>query len=241
MLIDILGSSGAWPIPRLGCDCAQCSSDDPRDTRLRSSVLLDRRVLVDAGPDAYHQLTRTGAVPEVVLLTHHHHDHMLGLHDLAKLKRIPLHCTKETEKGVRTIYPRLDFRVSHLTPGVPRDLGEGLVAQAFDVEHSPQTRTIGFRFTDGAGRALVYVPDVGTAPGSKLAKNADLLMLDGSSRERLHKGHLPISEGVKAAAKLKAKRLLFTHIGHRTAPHAELEAGLGDGAGVAFDGMQITL
>jgi phosphoribosyl 1,2-cyclic phosphate phosphodiesterase len=241
MLITVLGSSGAWPIPRLGCDCAQCSSTDPRDRRLRSSILLDGRVLVDAGPDAYHQLMRTGAVPELVLLTHHHHDHMLGLHDLAKLKRIPLYLTKDTEKGVRVIYPRLDFRVSHLTPGVPVDLGEGLTAQAFDVEHSPHTRTMGFRFTDAAGKALVYIPDVGTPPGSKLAKNADLLMLDGSSRERLHTGHLPMSEGVEAAAKLKAGRLLFTHIGHRTAPHAQLEADLGDSAGVAHDGLQITL
>jgi phosphoribosyl 1,2-cyclic phosphate phosphodiesterase len=241
MLIDVLGSSGAWPIPRLGCDCAQCSSTDPRDRRLRSSVLLDRRVLVDAGPDAYHQLMGAGAVPELVLLTHHHHDHMLGLHDLAKLKRIPLLCTKETEKGVRVIYPRLDFRVSHLTPGVPVDLGGGLTAQAFDVEHSPQARTVGFRFTDGAGKALVYIPDVGTVPDSKLARRADLLMLDGSSRERLHKGHLPMSEGVAAAAKLRAARLLFTHIGHRTAPHAQLEAELGDAAGVAHDGLSITL
>lgn len=241
MLIEVLGSSGAWPIPRLGCDCAQCSSDDPRDARLRSSVLIDRRVLVDAGPDAYHQLRRAGAVPEAVLLTHHHHDHVLGLHDLAKLRRIPLWCTKECEKGVRVIYPRLDFRVSHLTPGVRVDLGEGLAAQAFDVSHSKTTRTVGFRITDAGGKALVYIPDVGERPDSRLARDADLLMLDGSTRERLQHGHLPISEGVRVATKLRAKRLLFIHIGHRTAPHAELERELGDGAGVAHDGLRVEL
>src|SRR5947209_8260297 len=57
---------GAWPIPRLGCDCPQCTSPDPRDARLRSSLLLDGRILVDAGPDAYEQLRRAGTVPEEV-------------------------------------------------------------------------------------------------------------------------------------------------------------------------------
>ena len=52
----VLGSSAAWPIPRLGCDCDQCTSSDPRDQRLRSSLLVDGRILVDAGPDAYEQL-----------------------------------------------------------------------------------------------------------------------------------------------------------------------------------------
>ncbi|HUZ83993.1 MAG TPA: MBL fold metallo-hydrolase, partial [Gaiellales bacterium] len=186
-------------------------------------------------------LRRAGAVPELVLLTHHHHDHVLGLHDLAKLRRIPLWCTKECEKGVRMIYPRLDFRVSHLTPGVRIDLGGGLTAQAFDVSHSSSTRTVGFRITDERGGALVYIPDVGVPPDSKLARNADLLMLDGSTRERLQHGHMPMPEGIQAAAKLRAKRLLFTHVGHRTAPHAVLEQELGDAAGVAHDGLRVEL
>ena len=160
MRVTVLGSSGAWPIPRLGCDCPQCTSPDPRDRRLRASLLLDGRVLVDAGPDAYQQLLAAKAVPDQVLLTHHHHDHVLGLHVLAKLGRIPLHCTKECEQGVRVIFPRLDFRVMQVTPGVPIELGHGLRAQAFDVEHSGNTRTVAYRFTGPAGESLVYAPDL---------------------------------------------------------------------------------
>jgi phosphoribosyl 1,2-cyclic phosphate phosphodiesterase len=239
VLIEVLGSSAGWPIPRLGCDCAQCTSPDPRDRRLRSSLLIDRRVLVDAGPDAYAQLMRTGAVPEQVVLTHDHHDHMLGLHVLAKLGRIPLHCTKECEQGVRVIFPRLDFRVMHMTPGVPAELGEGLRVQAFDVDHSSKTRTMGLRFTDAGGRTLAYMPDLAEPPGSKLARGADVALLDGSSRDRPVRGHVPMSETVAAAGKLKAGRMLFTHIGHRTGTHAELEAWLPDGVGVAYDGLVI--
>jgi phosphoribosyl 1,2-cyclic phosphate phosphodiesterase len=241
VLIEVLGSSAGWPIPRLGCDCPQCTSADPRDQRLRSSLLIDRRVLVDAGPDAYAQLRRAGAVPDQVVLTHDHHDHMLGLHALAKLGRIPLHCTKECEQGVRVIFPRLDFRVMHLTPGVPAELGEGLRVQAFDVDHSQKTRTMGLRFTDAGGHTLAYMPDLAEPPGSKLARGADVALLDGSSRDRPVRGHVPMSETVAAARKLKAGRMLFTHIGHRTGTHAELEAWLPAGAGVAYDGLVIEL
>jgi phosphoribosyl 1,2-cyclic phosphate phosphodiesterase len=241
VLIEVLGTSAAWPIPRLGCGCAQCTSPDPRDRRLRPSLLIDRRVLVDAGPDAYAQLIRAGAVPEQVVLTHHHHDHTLGLHALAKLGRIPLHCTKECEKGVRAIFPRLDFRVMHMTPGVPVELGEDLRMQAFDVDHSSNTRTMGLRFGDAAGRSLAYLPDFAELPGSKLARGADVAMADGSTRTRPVRGHLPMSETVAAAGKLRAGRILFTHIGHRTGTHAELEEWLPDGIGVAHDGLTVEL
>jgi phosphoribosyl 1,2-cyclic phosphate phosphodiesterase len=235
----VLGSSAAWPIPRLGCDCAQCTSTDPRDRRLRSSLLVDGRILVDAGPDAYQQLQRAAVLPESILLTHHHHDHMLGLHVLSKAGRLPLHMTKESERGVRTIFPRIDFRVMHLTPGVKLELGGGLVAQAFDVSHSENTRTMAFRFTSDAGGSLVYMPDMSAAPDSKLARGADVVILDGSTRERPARGHLPMTDTLELLPRLKAGRALFTHIGHRTGTHAELEEWLGDRAGAAYDGLEV--
>lgn len=237
--MTVLGSSGAWPIPRLGCTCPQCTSPDERDRRLRSSVLVDGRVLIDAGPDAYAQLIRAGAVPEQIVLTHDHHDHVLGLHALAKLGRIPLHCTKECEQGVRQIFPRLDFRVMHLTPGVAQELGEELRVQAFDVEHSPRTRTVGLRFTGAGGESFVYAPDVSAPPGSRLARGADVLLMGGATRDRPERGHMPMSDGIAAVRRLKPGRALFTHIGHRVGTHAEVEAWLPDGVELAHDGLEI--
>ena len=166
---------------------------------------------------------------------------MLGLHVLSKLGRIPLHCTKDCEKGVRVIFPRLDFRVMHLTPGVPAELGDGLRVQAFDVEHSSTTRTMGLRFTDAGGHSLAYMPDLGALPGSKLARDADVAFVDGSTRSRPVRGHVSMEEIVAAARRLRAGRLLFTHIGHRTGTHAELSEWLPAGADVAYDGLRIEL
>ena len=142
---------------------------------------------------------------------------------------------------MRVIFPRLDFRVMHLTPGVPAELGEGLRVQAFDVDHSTKTRTMGLRFTDAAGRSLAYLPDVAALPSSKLARGADLTLFDGSTRERPVRGHVPISETLAAAKKLRMARVLFTHIGHRTGTHAELSEWMPAGAEVAYDGMMISL
>ena len=237
----MLGSSGAWPIPRLGCDCAQCTSDDPRDHRLRPSLLVDRTTLVDAGPDCYHQLRRAGAVPAEVLLTHDHYDHSLGLHTLAKLGRVPLHLTRDCEQGLRQIFPRLDFRILHMTPGVKIELEGGGIAQPFDVPHSENSRTVAFRFTSPTGGTLVYVPDMAAEPTSKLARGADVVMLDGSARDKRQGGHMPMAESVELLKRLKAGRVIYTHIGHRTGTHAELEAFLAGRAEVAYDGMVVDL
>jgi phosphoribosyl 1,2-cyclic phosphate phosphodiesterase len=233
----VLGSSGAWPIPRLGCDCPQCTSDDPRDQRLRPSLLIDETTLIDAGPDCYHQLRRAGAVPTEALLTHDHYDHSLGLHTLAKLGRLPLHVTRECEQGLRQIFPRLDFRILQLTPGVKVELEGGATAQPFDVAHSQNSRTVGFRFTGEGGGTLVYVPDMVAEPESKLARGADVLMLDGSTRDRRQGGHMPMAESLPLLKRLKAERVIYTHIGHRTGTQVELESFLDGQAEVAYDGM----
>ncbi len=177
-----------------------------------------------------------GVVPEAVVVTHSHHDHTLGLHELAKL-RLPLYLTKATEREIRKLFPRLDYRITHIAPGIPVDLGEGLELRAFDVEHG-STPTLGLRLQRD-GRSVAYMPDLGAPPASKLARNADLAVVDGSSRSRPVGGHLPMEQMIAVAAKLRPGRTLFTHIGHRTGTQVELEEWLPEGFGVAYDGLQV--
>jgi phosphoribosyl 1,2-cyclic phosphate phosphodiesterase len=80
---------------------------------------------------------------------------------------------------------------------------------------------------------------VGEPPDSKLARNADVLVVDGSTRDRPGSGHMAMTETLELLPKLKPGRTLFTHVGHRTGMHAELEEWLGDRAGVAHDGLEI--
>jgi ribonuclease BN (tRNA processing enzyme) len=85
------------------------------------------------------------------------------------------------------------------------------------------------------------MPDFGALPGSKLARGADIAFVDGSTRSRPVRGHLPMTAIVAAAKRLRAGRMLFTHIGHRTGTHAEIEEWLPAGADVAYDGLRLEL
>ena len=87
--------------------------------------------------------------------------------------------------------------------------------------------------------ALVYAPDLAEPPGSKLARGPDVLMVGAATRERAVKDHMPMTESIACARRLKPARTLFTHIGHRLGTHAELEAWVPEGFGIAHDGLEL--
>ena len=86
MRITFLGTGTSTGVPVLTCECAVCTSDDPRDIRLRPSVMLEwdgASVIIDSSPDFRQQALRYGiSRVDAVLYTHSHADHLLGLDDL---------------------------------------------------------------------------------------------------------------------------------------------------------------
>jgi phosphoribosyl 1,2-cyclic phosphate phosphodiesterase len=119
-------------VPTLGCDCAVCTSSDPRDRRLRPSVLVrwqqvesgsegglnsgggrGRAVVIDTGPDFREQALRAQLTHvDAVFYTHAHADHILGLDDLRPLSfafsrnggLIPLYADAETSATLERIF-----------------------------------------------------------------------------------------------------------------------------------------
>ena len=97
----------------IGCDCPVCRSEDPRDRRLRSSVLVEYgglTILVDAGPDFRYQMLRQNVRHlDAILLTHNHKDHTGGLDDIRAFNLIERHpvniyCEKYVEDTLREDY-----------------------------------------------------------------------------------------------------------------------------------------
>ena len=114
--VTVLGSATSMGVPTIGCDCAVCHSDDPRDRRTRPSVMVEwegHRIVIDSGPDFREQAIREGINRlDAVLYTHGHADHILGLDDLRPLTyprvtgggRLPLYATPETARILRSVF-----------------------------------------------------------------------------------------------------------------------------------------
>ena len=245
--ITVLGSGTSSGIPTIGCSCEVCRSTDPRDQRMRPSVLLqyeDRNVMIDTGPDFRAQVLRFGITRlDAVLYTHAHADHILGLDDVRPFNyfqksTIPLYATEDTFAIIRRVFayafeegessrPRLDL---HTMDGAPFPLF-GRMFTPVRLEHGKGT-TFGFR----TGK-LAYLTDHSAVPKESkgLLEGLDVLFVD-ALRRRAHPTHTTLEDAVKLVDELRPKRAFLTHMCHDLG-HAATEAELPPHIRLAYDGL----
>src|SRR3989338_2054891 len=222
MKVKFLGTSAGWPLPRLGHRCELCDSGDLEDKRLRSSVLVNESIIIDAGPDTYQKLIQNN--PEkikYVILTHWHPDHTLGVWDLTHIyngKESPrvkplVFGTKPTLKFVSSFIKNLEGQnTTEINFKQTLDLG-GVEFFNFEVNHT--VGTIAVKISENK-KSFVYIPDFKSIPEENMnfARGVDLLVMDGSSltKDSETKSHQSIETGIKLAKKLKIKQAGFTHL-----------------------------
>jgi len=241
-------------VPFIGCDCPVCTSPDPRNQRLRCSLLLrdnERNVLIDCGPDFRQQALRAGLrTLDAVVLTHQHADHIFGMDDLRLMiirrddRRMPIYAEDEVQDAIRRVYnyafadtdsgsfrPRFDL-LPMGEVGQPMDVA-GLPLVPIRVRHS-DVATLGFRIGDFA-----YLPDVKTVPEESLPLLADLgtLILDGL-RPREHRTHLNLAEALATIARIRPRQAYLTHLTHEV-EYAACSAELPEGVALAYDGLTV--
>ena len=230
--IEILGSGTSVGIPMIGCDCPVCTSDNPRNKRLRSSVLFrvtdggeEKRLLVDVTPDLRIQALRARINSvDAVLMTHSHADHCHGLDDLRGLywgggrKPIKLFGYPETVAVLKRTFEYI-FDQDYTYKGIARIDADTFEYEPFEVAGVRVTpipvihgnmRVAGFRIGDAA-----YITDTNLVPdGSiELLKGTKLLVLDALRRVP-HPTHMSLPEALETARKIGVERVFFTHINH---------------------------
>lgn len=234
MKLTFLGSGTSHGIPVIGCDCPVCTSSDFRDTRWRSSLLVeneDTSVVIDTGYEFRLQLLRAKVKKiDGVLYTHAHADHLVGLDDLrvfCKEKSLDIYAPGNI---LRQIIDKFPYAFSNNPgQGIPQleanKVNSHEVFRIGSLEIVPIPVMHGCNLISGyrIGNAayITDVSDIKIDDNREYLQNLDVLII-GALRENPHPTHYSFSEAAEAVKELNAKRVIFTHINHATL-HSQIE------------------
>ena len=251
MKITMLGTGTSCGVPFIGCHCPVCLSEDPKDKRCRSSILIEKgntKVVIDTGYEFRLQCLRSGVERlDGVLYTHAHPDHLFGLDDLRAFyreeKSVDIWGSKGTIDRIKTLYPYVfkpfsNDGLPHLSPhiasqGVPFLVGE-IEFIPFFMTHGPMEST-GYRFGNCA--YVTDVSDIREEENLKYLENLDVLIID-ALMEKKHPSHLSFGEACEIGKKCGAKRVYFTPISH-TMKHVDIERKYNGIAKPSYDTMTL--
>ena len=252
--ITFLGTGTSQGIPILGSKHPVCLSKNPKDKRLRVSILVqwkDANYVVDCGPDFRQQLLQNPiASLDAVLFTHEHADHTAGIDDIRpyffKQGDIPIYAHDRVVKALKQRFAYI-FADEDRYPGAPavainlvdkdsRLDWNGLKVAAIEAWHN-RLPVLGYRFND-----FVYLTDVKTVAEQEMLKiKGCKVLVVNALRIDPHHSHFNLEEALAFAETVGAERTYFTHISHLLGFHDEVEANLPENVFLAYDNLKITL
>lgn len=257
MKVYFLGTGTSTGVPLIGCDCSVCRSADRKNKRFRTHAHVEiggLNIQIDAAPEfriqaLKHDIRRV----DLMILTHGHADHILGMDDLRRYcamrdgEALTVYTNEEGEARVRSLYPyaMLDrarvrgypaFKVERMPSTLDLD---SVRIHSVDQSHG-SFETLGLVFEEvESGKRFAYFTDCNSVSEEavKIAQGVDLAALDGL-RERPHVAHMSIDQAVEASRRIQAKRTYLVHMTHDV-DHATTEARLPEGVRLAYDDLVV--
>jgi phosphoribosyl 1,2-cyclic phosphate phosphodiesterase len=251
--ITFLGTGTSQGVPVIACDCAICTSSDPRDNRLRTSIMLSsetKNIVIDSGPDFRQQLLREKVKSlNAVLFTHEHKDHIAGLDDIRAFnyfqnEKMQVFCTDVVEFALKRefSYAFSDYKY----PGIPEIALNRIENAPFEIHGIPflpikvlhlKMVVFGYRIGD-----FTYITDANfiSDEEKKKIKGTKTLVLNALRREK-HPSHFTLEEALELVNELEPEVTYFTHISHQLGLHEEVQAELPPNVFLAYDGLQLTI
>ena len=253
MKVTFLGTGTSQGVPVIGCRCEACRSEDPKDKRLRTSVMIEDKetvLVIDTGPDFRQQMLReeVGHL-DAVLFTHEHRDHIAGLDDIRAFNFIqqqPMDVFAE-EKVLRALKHEFPYIFAEKKyPGIPQ-LNVHLINKfQFSVKNLDvlpvramhyRLPVLGFRINDFA-----YLTDANYISEEEKEKLFGVkYFVVNALRKQKHVSHFTVDQALKLISELSPKRAYLTHISHQMGLQKKIQAELPSNVELAWDGLKLEI
>lgn len=251
--VTFLGTGTSQGVPVIGCNCDVCLSENEKDKRLRTSILVqwnNLNLVIDSGPDFRQQMLRFGVNKlDALIFTHPHKDHIAGMDDIRAFNftqktRIPIYTNLLTLEGLkRDFYYVFD---ENPYPGIPQIELNIIENKPFEIKDCPvipvevlhyKMPVLGFRFAD-----FTYITDanyISEIEKDKIRGTKTLVL--NALRKEPHISHFTLQEAIDLAKELGVERCYMTHISHQLGQHNLVTEELPSGIFLAYDGLTITV
>ncbi len=252
MKVTFLGTGTSQGIPIIGSDHPVCKSDNPKDRRLRSSVLINwdnYNFVIDCGPDFRTQMLNSNCSKiDAIIYTHEHSDHVAGLDDIRpfffKQGKIPIYAHKRVLNELKKRFYYV-FDENYSYPGSPKVI-ENIISSNFNINNKEiipidalhrDLQIFGYRF-----EKFAYLTDVKTIEDKEINKlnNLDVLVVNALRIEH-HYSHFNLEQALEFIKIVKPKKAYLTHISHMLGFHDEVQKILPENVFLAYDGLEITI
>lgn len=250
--VTFLGTGTSQGIPLIACKCIVCTSDDPLNKRLRSSVKIEadgKVIVIDSGPDFRQQMLRSGTERlDALIFTHEHKDHIAGMDDIRAFnyihkQAIEVYASEQVQHALRREFHYIftDFKY----PGIPEinlhTISNDNVFKVGSLSVTPvevmhyKLPVLGFRVGD-----FTYITDANyiTEVEKMKIRGSKVLVLNALRKEK-HISHYTLDEAIALVKELEIPEAYFTHISHQLGLHHLVESGLPEGIHLAYDGLEI--
>lgn len=253
MKLTFLGTGTSQGIPMIANTEPVSLSEDPKDKRLRSSVMIEwenARYIIDCGPDFRQQMLRENVMwIDGVFFTHEHADHTAGIDDLRpftyKMGEVPIYAMKRVVDNLKIRFSYIFEKVNRYAgaPKLEENIidGQSLMLKGqkitpIEIMHG-KLPILAFRFGN-----LAYITDLKTISDEEKKKLANLdVLVVNALRINEHPTHLNLEEALAFVKEINPKRAYFTHISHRLGFHHEIEKQLPENVFLSYDGLQIEI
>lgn len=233
----------------IACECETCISDDNRDKRLRTSILIEKEssaLVIDAGPDFRQQMLRENVKHlDAIILTHEHKDHIAGMDDVRAFNyksqdAIDIFAEERVQRAVRKEYSYVFAEYQY--PGIPKMRLNSINDEAFIIGRISvlplrvfhyRLPVYGFRIGNFA-----YITDANYIPEETKEKiiGVKYLVINALRKEK-HLSHFSLWEAIDFIRQISPRKAFITHISHQMGRHWQLEAELPPEIVLAHDGL----